>query len=188
MCFLLLLSDVSPALLLLLLTCPVWQPGQSLPISEKSSVSDSCVLQARNLLESITRTLEQVGNTKSVCVLLSSVWLFKFMLFNWSDSGSRNPDWPVQRIQLHGAERGAGCGDRHAISVCPQGKLSLFVLCVYIDRKGNHVVNILVVHTSNVFVNVKNNVNVKQDQSSSSTASRFYDQIHWKMGLFLTCS
>ncbi|CAK6969464.1 interleukin-12 subunit alpha-like [Scomber scombrus] len=47
----------TPALLLLVVSCPVWQVSQSLPV--KGPMKDSCVFYARTLLENITDTLTQ---------------------------------------------------------------------------------------------------------------------------------
>ncbi|XP_044222899.1 interleukin-12 subunit alpha, partial [Thunnus albacares] len=55
--FLFFLPDFTPALLLLVLSCPVWQVSQSLPV--KGPMTDSCVIYARTLLENITDTLMQ---------------------------------------------------------------------------------------------------------------------------------
>ncbi|XP_022078945.1 interleukin-12 subunit alpha [Acanthochromis polyacanthus] len=59
MCFLssFFLSDSTPALLLLVLTCSVWQLSQSLPVKGKEPITDSCVLHAQTLLRSITEVL-----------------------------------------------------------------------------------------------------------------------------------
>lgn len=50
--------DFTPALLLLVLTCPLWQISQSVPLM---GMQDSCVLYARTLLQNITDVLNQVG-------------------------------------------------------------------------------------------------------------------------------
>uniref|UniRef100_A0A3Q1EJ45 Interleukin-12 subunit alpha-like n=1 Tax=Acanthochromis polyacanthus TaxID=80966 RepID=A0A3Q1EJ45_9TELE len=47
----------TPALLLLVLTCSVWQLSQSLPVKGKEPITDSCVLHAQTLLRSITEVL-----------------------------------------------------------------------------------------------------------------------------------
>ncbi|XP_070701815.1 interleukin-12 subunit alpha [Pempheris klunzingeri] len=47
----------APALLLLVLTCPLWQAGQSLPVMSKGPMTDSCVSYARTLLLNITDAL-----------------------------------------------------------------------------------------------------------------------------------
>lgn len=64
--------DFSAALLLLLATCPVWQPGHAAPAAGKGQVTDSCVFYARTLLQNITRTLTLVrlGNPTSAASLL----------------------------------------------------------------------------------------------------------------------
>ncbi|XP_045907443.1 interleukin-12 subunit alpha [Micropterus dolomieu] len=49
----------TPALLLLVLACPLWQVSQSLPVMTKGPMMDSCVLYARTLLENITDALTQ---------------------------------------------------------------------------------------------------------------------------------
>ncbi|XP_030259320.1 uncharacterized protein LOC115572938 isoform X2 [Sparus aurata] len=49
----------SPALLLLVLFCPLWQVSQSLPVLSKGPMTDSCVSSARTLLLNITDTLAQ---------------------------------------------------------------------------------------------------------------------------------
>uniref|UniRef100_A0A3Q2W9Y4 Interleukin-12 subunit alpha-like n=1 Tax=Haplochromis burtoni TaxID=8153 RepID=A0A3Q2W9Y4_HAPBU len=46
----------TPALLLLVLTCPLWQISQSVPLM---GMQDSCVLYARTLLQNITDVLNQ---------------------------------------------------------------------------------------------------------------------------------
>ncbi|KAM9349936.1 interleukin-12 subunit alpha-like [Symphorus nematophorus] len=48
---------ISPALLLLVLTCPLWQLSQSVPVMSKGPMTDTCVLYARTLLQNITDTL-----------------------------------------------------------------------------------------------------------------------------------
>nr|XP_046264536.1 interleukin-12 subunit alpha [Scatophagus argus] len=57
--FLLLLTDLSCALLLLLLTCPLWKVSQSLPVMSKGPMADSCVLYAQTLLKNVTEKLAQ---------------------------------------------------------------------------------------------------------------------------------
>uniref|UniRef100_A0AAT9JIS0 Interleukin-12 subunit alpha n=1 Tax=Amphiprion clarkii TaxID=80970 RepID=A0AAT9JIS0_AMPCL len=47
----------TPALLLLVLTCSVWELSQSLPVKGKEPMTDSCVLYAQTLLRSITEVL-----------------------------------------------------------------------------------------------------------------------------------
>ncbi|KAL3988463.1 hypothetical protein ACER0C_012781 [Sarotherodon galilaeus] len=49
----------TPALLLLVLTCPLWQVSQSVPLMAKEPMRDSCVLYARTLLQNITDVLNQ---------------------------------------------------------------------------------------------------------------------------------
>ncbi|XP_041847867.1 interleukin-12 subunit alpha [Melanotaenia boesemani] len=49
----------TPALLLLVFGCSVWQVGQSLPVMEKGPATDSCVLYAQSLLHNITDVLTQ---------------------------------------------------------------------------------------------------------------------------------
>ncbi|XP_036940289.1 uncharacterized protein LOC119011350 [Acanthopagrus latus] len=49
----------SPALLLLVLFCPLWQVSQSLPVLSNGPMTDSCVSSARTLLLNITDTLAQ---------------------------------------------------------------------------------------------------------------------------------
>lgn len=56
--FLFFFLDFTPALLLLVLTCPLWQISQSVPLM---GMQDSCVLYARTLLQNITDVLNQVG-------------------------------------------------------------------------------------------------------------------------------
>ncbi|XP_069574450.1 interleukin-12 subunit alpha isoform X1 [Brachyistius frenatus] len=51
--------DFTPALLVLVLTCPVWQVSQSLPVMGKGPMTDSCVLYAQTLLQNITDVLTQ---------------------------------------------------------------------------------------------------------------------------------
>ncbi|XP_071347947.1 interleukin-12 subunit alpha [Trachinotus anak] len=53
------LTDFTPALLLLVLSCPLWQLSQSLPTMRKGPVKDSCVLYAQTLLQNITEALSQ---------------------------------------------------------------------------------------------------------------------------------
>ncbi|KAM3604337.1 uncharacterized protein V6R79_009669 [Siganus canaliculatus] len=48
---------LSPALLLLLFTCPLWQLCQPLPVKSKGPMTESCVSYARTLLLNITETL-----------------------------------------------------------------------------------------------------------------------------------
>uniref|UniRef100_A0A3B4FSY5 Zmp:0000001127 n=1 Tax=Pundamilia nyererei TaxID=303518 RepID=A0A3B4FSY5_9CICH len=48
--------NFTPALLLLVLTCPLWQISQSVPLM---GMQDSCVLYARTLLQNITDVLNQ---------------------------------------------------------------------------------------------------------------------------------
>uniref|UniRef100_UPI0037E81607 interleukin-12 subunit alpha n=1 Tax=Semicossyphus pulcher TaxID=241346 RepID=UPI0037E81607 len=50
---------LSPALLLLVLTCPLWQVSQSMSVISKGPMTDSCVFYARTLLKNITETLTQ---------------------------------------------------------------------------------------------------------------------------------
>ncbi|XP_041805812.1 interleukin-12 subunit alpha-like [Chelmon rostratus] len=50
---------LSPALLLLVLSCPLWQPSHSLPVMNKGPMTDSCVSYARTLLQNITHALTQ---------------------------------------------------------------------------------------------------------------------------------
>uniref|UniRef100_A0A3Q1BJS4 Interleukin-12 subunit alpha n=1 Tax=Amphiprion ocellaris TaxID=80972 RepID=A0A3Q1BJS4_AMPOC len=47
----------APALLLVVLTCSVWELSQSLPVKGKEPMTDSCVLYAQTLLRSITEVL-----------------------------------------------------------------------------------------------------------------------------------
>ncbi|CAG5896733.1 unnamed protein product [Menidia menidia] len=67
-------------LLLLVLSCPMWQVGQCLPVMGKGPLSDSCASQAWMLLQNITDALGQtqlfceqnvelnmLTNTPSVC-------------------------------------------------------------------------------------------------------------------------
>ncbi|KAF7652972.1 hypothetical protein LDENG_00088800 [Lucifuga dentata] len=49
----------TPALLLLMLSSPVWHVSQSLPVTGKGSMTDSCVFYAQSLLEKITDALTQ---------------------------------------------------------------------------------------------------------------------------------
>uniref|UniRef100_A0A8C2ZYG8 Interleukin 12A n=1 Tax=Cyclopterus lumpus TaxID=8103 RepID=A0A8C2ZYG8_CYCLU len=51
------LSDFTPALLLLVLTCA--QVSQSVPVMSKGPLTESCVLHAQALLQNITETLTQ---------------------------------------------------------------------------------------------------------------------------------
>uniref|UniRef100_A0AAQ6APT8 Interleukin-12 subunit alpha n=1 Tax=Amphiprion ocellaris TaxID=80972 RepID=A0AAQ6APT8_AMPOC len=51
------LPDSAPALLLVVLTCSVWELSQSLPVKGKEPMTDSCVLYAQTLLRSITEVL-----------------------------------------------------------------------------------------------------------------------------------
>ncbi|XP_034559326.1 interleukin-12 subunit alpha-like [Notolabrus celidotus] len=50
----------SAALLVLLLSCPLWQVSQSVPVMSKALMTDSCVLNAHKLLQDITTTLTQL--------------------------------------------------------------------------------------------------------------------------------
>ncbi|XP_060939588.1 interleukin-12 subunit alpha [Limanda limanda] len=50
---------IPAALLLLVLSCPLWHVGQSLPMMGKGPVTDSCVSHARTLLLNITDVLAQ---------------------------------------------------------------------------------------------------------------------------------
>ncbi|XP_068605006.1 interleukin-12 subunit alpha-like [Brachionichthys hirsutus] len=50
---------VSPALLLILVTGPLWQASQSLPVTDEGRVTNSCVLHAHTLLQNITNTLSR---------------------------------------------------------------------------------------------------------------------------------
>lgn len=52
--------DWSPAALLLLLLCPLWQLAQASPLTGR--VSDRCVSRAQTLLHNISGTLAKVGN------------------------------------------------------------------------------------------------------------------------------
>nr|BAV78776.1 interleukin-12p35b [Seriola dumerili] len=49
----------TPALLLLMLSCPLWQLSQSLPMMRNGPVTDSCVLYGRTLLQNITVALSE---------------------------------------------------------------------------------------------------------------------------------
>ncbi|XP_040000344.1 interleukin-12 subunit alpha-like [Xiphias gladius] len=49
----------APALLLLVLSCPLWQVSQSLPMMGKGPMTDSCVSYGRTLLQNITDALTQ---------------------------------------------------------------------------------------------------------------------------------
>ncbi|KAM6990075.1 uncharacterized protein LKV04_009648 [Tautogolabrus adspersus] len=49
----------SPSLLLLVLTCPLWQFSQSMPLMSQGPLTDSCVFYAQTLLQNITETLTQ---------------------------------------------------------------------------------------------------------------------------------
>ncbi|XP_047446507.1 uncharacterized protein zmp:0000001127 isoform X2 [Mugil cephalus] len=50
---------IAPALLLLALTCDVWQVGQTMPVDYKINMADSCIDHARALLVNITDTLSE---------------------------------------------------------------------------------------------------------------------------------
>ncbi|KAG7229306.1 hypothetical protein INR49_012964 [Caranx melampygus] len=49
----------TPSLLLLVLSCPLWQPGQSMPMVIKDPVTDDCVSCGRVLLQNITEALSR---------------------------------------------------------------------------------------------------------------------------------
>ncbi|XP_051257933.1 interleukin-12 subunit alpha [Dicentrarchus labrax] len=49
----------SPALLFLVLACPLCQVSQSLPVMSTGPMADSCVLYAQSLLHNITKALTQ---------------------------------------------------------------------------------------------------------------------------------
>uniref|UniRef100_A0A7N8XR01 Interleukin-12 subunit alpha n=1 Tax=Mastacembelus armatus TaxID=205130 RepID=A0A7N8XR01_9TELE len=49
----------APALLLLVLSCPLWHVSQAVPVMSKGQMTDSCVLYARTLLQNITDALAQ---------------------------------------------------------------------------------------------------------------------------------
>ncbi|KAM9718478.1 uncharacterized protein ACNS7B_019649 [Menidia menidia] len=79
-CVYYLLPDFTSVLLLLVLSCPMWQVGQCLPVMGKGPLSDSCASQAWMLLQNITDALGQtqlfceqnvelnmLTNTPSVC-------------------------------------------------------------------------------------------------------------------------
>ncbi|XP_035491132.2 interleukin-12 subunit alpha, partial [Scophthalmus maximus] len=53
------LTDVAPALLLLVLSCPLWQVSKSLPMMSRGPMTDSCASHARTLLQNITGALTQ---------------------------------------------------------------------------------------------------------------------------------
>ncbi|XP_047446506.1 uncharacterized protein zmp:0000001127 isoform X1 [Mugil cephalus] len=53
------IADIAPALLLLALTCDVWQVGQTMPVDYKINMADSCIDHARALLVNITDTLSE---------------------------------------------------------------------------------------------------------------------------------
>uniref|UniRef100_A0A667X1B3 Uncharacterized LOC115374900 n=1 Tax=Myripristis murdjan TaxID=586833 RepID=A0A667X1B3_9TELE len=57
----------TPALLLLVLTCPLWQVGHlsPVPLMHNTPITDSCVFYAKSLLWNITDTLKQVGEYQS---------------------------------------------------------------------------------------------------------------------------
>ncbi|KAI3374342.1 hypothetical protein L3Q82_006177 [Scortum barcoo] len=65
----------SPALLLLLLSCPLWQVGQSLPVMVKGKMTASCVLYARELLEDISQSLAINTVTRGINCTKQSVEL-----------------------------------------------------------------------------------------------------------------
>uniref|UniRef100_A0A8D3DYU8 Interleukin 12A n=1 Tax=Scophthalmus maximus TaxID=52904 RepID=A0A8D3DYU8_SCOMX len=50
---------VAPALLLLVLSCPLWQVSKSLPMMSRGPMTDSCASHARTLLQNITGALTQ---------------------------------------------------------------------------------------------------------------------------------
>lgn len=55
------MTDVAPALLLLALTCDLWQVAQTHPVKSTGQMSDTCVADAQALLKNITDTLLEVG-------------------------------------------------------------------------------------------------------------------------------
>ncbi|CAJ1072196.1 interleukin-12 subunit alpha [Xyrichtys novacula] len=56
----------SAALMLLLLTCPLWQLSQSVPVMSKGQMTDSCVSYAQTLLQDIATTLTQTDLFKGI--------------------------------------------------------------------------------------------------------------------------
>ncbi|XP_071374643.1 interleukin-12 subunit alpha [Centroberyx affinis] len=67
----------TPALLLLVLTCPLWQVSQSSPVQpmRKGQVTDSCVFYAQSLLWNITDALTQNNLFKGIDCMAQSVEL-----------------------------------------------------------------------------------------------------------------
>ncbi|XP_074545504.1 interleukin-12 subunit alpha-like [Halichoeres trimaculatus] len=63
----------SVSLLLLLLTCPLWQHSQAVPVMSKVLVKDSCVIHAQKLLQEITKTLSQLDLFKGIICTKQSV-------------------------------------------------------------------------------------------------------------------
>ncbi|CAB1454581.1 unnamed protein product [Pleuronectes platessa] len=66
---------VPAALLLLVLSCPLWHVGQSLPMMGKGPMTDSCVSHARTLLENITDALAQKDLFSAIDCPMQSVEL-----------------------------------------------------------------------------------------------------------------
>uniref|UniRef100_I3JUG7 Zmp:0000001127 n=1 Tax=Oreochromis niloticus TaxID=8128 RepID=I3JUG7_ORENI len=67
----------TPALLLLVLTCPLWQVSQSVPLMAKEPMRDSCVLYARTLLQNITDVLNQKTLFSGIDCMKQNMELYK---------------------------------------------------------------------------------------------------------------
>uniref|UniRef100_UPI0009B32F9A interleukin-12 subunit alpha n=1 Tax=Monopterus albus TaxID=43700 RepID=UPI0009B32F9A len=69
------LIDSTPALLLVMLSCPLWQVSQALPVMTKGPMTDSCVVYARSLLQNITDALTQKNLFSGINCMEQSVTL-----------------------------------------------------------------------------------------------------------------
>uniref|UniRef100_A0A668V897 Zmp:0000001127 n=1 Tax=Oreochromis aureus TaxID=47969 RepID=A0A668V897_OREAU len=67
----------TPALLLLVLTCPLWQVSQSVPLMAKEPMRESCVLYARTLLQNITDVLNQKTLFSGIDCMKQNMELYK---------------------------------------------------------------------------------------------------------------
>uniref|UniRef100_A0A3Q3K6S8 Interleukin-12 subunit alpha n=1 Tax=Monopterus albus TaxID=43700 RepID=A0A3Q3K6S8_MONAL len=65
----------TPALLLVMLSCPLWQVSQALPVMTKGPMTDSCVVYARSLLQNITDALTQKNLFSGINCMEQSVTL-----------------------------------------------------------------------------------------------------------------
>uniref|UniRef100_A0AAZ1Y2J5 Zmp:0000001127 n=1 Tax=Oreochromis aureus TaxID=47969 RepID=A0AAZ1Y2J5_OREAU len=85
-----------PTLSTYMLTCPLWQVSQSVPLMAKEPMRESCVLYARTLLQNITDVLNQKTLFSGIDCMKQNMELYK----NTSTPSACAPQVPTLNTRL----------------------------------------------------------------------------------------